>query len=84
MSKSILQGHDVTAIINLTDSGTDIAEKCQKYNNIYTQHHNKPEGRMSLLSQEPHTCPYASDIHDDNETLCNCCEACEYECCQDI
>lgn len=35
-------------------------------------------------AQEPHPCPYAQDIHDDNETLCTCCEDCEYECAQDI
>ena len=33
---------------------------------------------------EPHTCPYKSDIHNDNETLCNCCDECERECCMDI
>lgn len=31
-----------------------------------------------------HTCPYASDIYGDNETLCNCCDDCQHECCMDI
>lgn len=33
---------------------------------------------------EPHTCPFAEDIHGDSETLCTCCEACEHECLMDI
>jgi hypothetical protein len=33
---------------------------------------------------EPHTCPYSQDIHNDNETLCTCCEKCAHECCMDI
>ena len=35
-------------------------------------------------AQAPHPCPYKSDINDDNETLCNCCEGCAFECAQDI
>ncbi len=30
----------------------------------------------------PHTCPYLSDVHEDRETLCNCCEFCQ-ACCAD-
>jgi hypothetical protein len=81
MSKTILQGHDVTRIINLTDSGTDIAEKCQGCKGVEISRHSDPD--LPLLAQEPHTCPYRYEVHDD-ETLCNCCESCEYECCQDI
>lgn len=33
---------------------------------------------------EPHTCPFAEDIHDDSETLCNCCDDCAHECAMDI
>jgi len=33
---------------------------------------------------EDHTCPYAEEINDDNETLCNCCEDCTQECVWDI
>lgn len=33
---------------------------------------------------DDHTCPYQSEINDDDETLCRCCEDCEYECAQDI
>lgn len=31
-----------------------------------------------------HTCPYAEDIRNDSESLCNCCDDCTYECAQDI
>ena len=31
----------------------------------------------------PHTCPFASEIQDD-ETLCNCCPDCAHECAMDI
>jgi len=33
---------------------------------------------------DPHLCPYASEINDDHETLCTCCEDCEHECAMDI
>lgn len=35
-------------------------------------------------AEEPHTCPYKKDIHNDQETLCNCCESCQDECADDI
>lgn len=31
-----------------------------------------------------HTCPYATDIHDDYTTLCACGEAKMQQCCEDI
>lgn len=34
--------------------------------------------------QELHTCPYASEINNDDETLCDCCADCTYECQMDI
>lgn len=34
-------------------------------------------------AREPHTCPFAVEINDD-ETLCNCCVDCEHECAMDI
>lgn len=33
---------------------------------------------------EPHTCPFAEDVEDDHETLCQCCEECTHECAMDI
>ncbi len=32
----------------------------------------------------PHSCPYQADVNEDSETLCTCCEDCEYECAMDI
>ncbi len=33
--------------------------------------------------QELHTCPYAEEINGD-DTLCNCCNSCVSNCCDDI
>lgn len=33
---------------------------------------------------EAHTCPYAEEIADDYESMCNCCAHCYGECCMDI
>jgi hypothetical protein len=35
-------------------------------------------------AQKEHTCPYAEEINDDHETMCDCCSDCEHECCMDI
>ena len=32
---------------------------------------------------EPHTCPFAEEIHSDDH-LCTCCSSCEEECAMDI
>jgi hypothetical protein len=34
--------------------------------------------------EEEHTCPYKSEISDDDESLCTCCEDCAHECAMDI
>ena len=31
-----------------------------------------------------HSCPYQSDVNNDSESLCDCCEECTDECCMDI
>lgn len=33
---------------------------------------------------EPHTCPFAEEIGNDSETLCDCCDDCTNECAMDI
>lgn len=33
---------------------------------------------------EPHTCPYLEEICGDSETKCNCCESCQWLCCDEI
>lgn len=30
--------------------------------------------------EEEHTCPFAEDINNDHESLCNCCAECSYAC----
>lgn len=32
---------------------------------------------------ELHTCPFKSDINNDDETLCNCCDSCKRSCWED-
>lgn len=43
-----------------------------------------PTCKCGKPGQPDHTCPYASDINDDHETLCNCCDDCCGECADDI
>lgn len=31
-----------------------------------------------------HPCPFASDVYDDQESLCNCCDNCANDCAMDI
>jgi hypothetical protein len=38
------------------------------------------DGRASIL----HTCPFAEEINNDSESLCNCCDDCTHECAQNI
>ena len=33
---------------------------------------------------DPHPCPYAQDIHNDDTVTCNCCDECMYQCAMDI
>jgi hypothetical protein len=35
-------------------------------------------------AQSEHTCPYAEEINNDSDNLCDCCSDCEHECCMDI
>jgi hypothetical protein len=35
-------------------------------------------------AQPEHTCPFQTEINDDEDFLCECCEACERECSDDI
>lgn len=34
--------------------------------------------------REPHTCPFAVDVHNDSTSKCTCCDACEDNCVQEI
>ena len=35
-------------------------------------------------TKELHSCPYASDINNDDKEACNCCDECAHECLMDI
>lgn len=35
-------------------------------------------------AQAPHSCPYASEIHNNDEEYCTCCDECEHQCAMDI
>lgn len=41
-------------------------------------------GSCNNPAQTLHTCPFSSEIHGDDESLCDCCEDCEHECAMDI
>lgn len=49
---------------------------------------NEPKEKCKKCEQNDacdlHTCPFAEEIYDDSETLCNCCKDCEHECKMDI
>ncbi len=34
--------------------------------------------------EEIHSCPYAEEINDNFQKICNCCDACRHECLMDI
>jgi hypothetical protein len=51
-------------------SADSMAEKCDRCG--------KPSSGL-------HSCPYASEINDnDDPEYCNCCDDCTHECCMDI
>ena len=34
--------------------------------------------------EEEHSCPWQSDINNDDEYMCNCCDSCSSNCAEDI
>jgi len=38
----------------------------------------------NMPAEPDHYCPFQAEINDDKETLCNCCEGCRQECCDDV
>lgn len=40
--------------------------------------------RCGADKDEPHTCPFKSDINGDDTTLCTCCKECTHQCAMDI
>ena len=40
--------------------------------------------RCGAEAEELHPCPFSEEIHNDFDTLCNCCKHCQRECARDI
>lgn len=36
--------------------------------------------RCERVGEDPHTCPFKREIHEDSESLCNCCSDCTDNC----
>lgn len=47
---------------------------------------NNPDNKCGCGSSgvKLHSCPYESEINEDVDTLCNCCESCESFCGEEI
>lgn len=41
-------------------------------------------GDCGEYAEEPHTCPFSEEIHDDYESTCTCCRECAHQCAMDI
>lgn len=54
----------------LVDGDKDKNSKCQKC---------KKKNALEL-----HSCPYRSDVNNDNKFVCNCCRSCQTDCAQDV
>lgn len=70
---------------------TDAAEALQRASDEIASVSGEPDlvklctkGGCKNPAEPPHRCPYKSDIGGDDETLCECCDGCQYECAMDI
>jgi hypothetical protein len=43
-----------------------------------------PKCQENEAMSELHSCPYNSDVNNDDSAYCNCCQDCSYECAMDI
>lgn len=44
----------------------------------------KQKCKCGALALAKHPCPYATDVHNDHETMCRCCDDCTAYCAKDI
>lgn len=51
-------------------------EQCPKAESVTLWQHG--------TKRPPHPCPFKQEIHDDRDTLCECCENCTHECAMDV
>ena len=56
-----------------------VLERMKDFVNSKTKKCEGQWGGCDKVGLDPHTCPFASDIDDDNK-LCNCCENCQDSC----
>lgn len=72
-------------VVLVDDDGEDLAEECLRATVETLRTIGEPKcDKCARRGQAPHACPYQSEIHDDSETLCTCCEACEGQCSDDV
>lgn len=43
-----------------------------------------PVCKCGETGEPDHSCPYAEEINDDSDSLCNCCQKCRHECAMDV
>jgi hypothetical protein len=75
-----------------SQAGTEVQQSIEADVTTSSSHNAKPlvssSGKCSRCktndASDDHTCPYAEEINDDHESLCDCCADCENECCMDI
>lgn len=74
----IKNGDAILSVIKQVDKA-DAAFLTLKYADSF-----KCERCECMDGTDEHTCPYACEIGDDHETLCNCCAECTSQCADDI
>jgi len=62
-------------VVDRDDGATHVQELLLKHFELEEQ---------SIEPSELHTCPYAEEIHNDYETLCDCDEEQTYQCAMDV
>jgi len=64
--------------MNTEESQNKVAKLLR--NGYCTGHHCHGKG----IGEDDHTCPFAEEINDDHESMCNCCNVCASGCADDI
>ena len=71
-----------TVLVVTSTPSSNLSQKSQK--KMLTD---KPtlcqHGKDHSLEDE-HTCPFAEDVHNDKDSICNCCDECTKDCSDDI
>lgn len=85
--QNYLEGKIKVKLFEVIDSLIDLKVESKKMNIISANTALSDYLKSDLCSRcqknetiDMHVCPYRSDMEDDNETLCNCCNECSSEC----